>query len=154
MQSQPEPALTTTTTTQDQEMLVGEQYVKEVLDVHTVGDDAITDKECICLHKLISQMTRPSWQVAPPRNLGEKKHGKLKANELRLCIKFDIPTAFAQLWASDTDVNDKSVLRWSIQQFFLQWPFDGQPPTEQVRIMRTNICQPWLHTLTFSRSCI
>ena len=47
MQSQPEPALTTTPTTQDQEMLVREQYIKEVLNVPTVGDDAITDKEHI-----------------------------------------------------------------------------------------------------------
>ena len=56
-------------------------------------------------------MTCPSWQVAPPRNLGEKKHGKLKADELRSCIKFDILTAFAQLWASNADMNDESVLR-------------------------------------------
>ena len=111
MQSQPEPALTTTPTTQDQEMLVREQYVKEVPDVPTVGDDAITDKEHIRLHKFISQMTCPSWQVAPPRNLGEKKHGKLKADELRSCIKFDILTAFAQLWASNADMNDESALR-------------------------------------------
>ena len=112
MQSQPEPALTTTPTTQDQEMLVGSSTSKKSsMYIPTVGDDTITDKEHICLHKFISQMTCPSWQVAPPRNLGEKKHGKLKADELRSCIKFDILTAFAQLWASNADMNDESALR-------------------------------------------
>jgi hypothetical protein len=34
--------------------------------------------------------TRPHWHAAPPSNLGHVSHGKLKADEWRLCFKFNI----------------------------------------------------------------
>ena len=110
IQSQSAPAPATSRATQD-EMLVGDGYIEEVLAVPVVGDDIITDKELSHLHKFLSQTTRPSWHAAPPSNLGEKKHGKLKADQLRSCIEFDIPTAIAQLWAEDTTSDNESARR-------------------------------------------
>jgi len=66
-----------------------------------VGDDAINSKELKRLHTFLSQTTRPSWHTPPPSNLGEAKHGKLKADQWRSCIEFDVPVAMAQIWVFD-----------------------------------------------------
>ena len=66
-----------------------------------VGDDALNLKELKRLQTFISQTTRPSWLTPPPSNLGEAKHGKLKADQWRSCIEFDVPTAMAQIWILD-----------------------------------------------------
>ena len=110
IQSQSAPTPATSQATQD-EMLVGDGYIEEVLAVPVVGGDIIADKELGHLHKFLSQTTCPSWHAAPLSNLGKKKHGKLKADQLRLCIKFDIPTAIAQLWAEDTTSDNESACR-------------------------------------------
>lgn len=107
-QSSPTPGPTANVDVEDVEMLVGEEYIEETLAVPTVGDDVITDKERGRLHKFLSQTIRPTWHAAPPRNLGEKRHSKLKADQLRSCIEFDIPTAIAQLWASDVPVDEST----------------------------------------------
>jgi hypothetical protein len=67
----------------------------------TVGDDSVNSEELKRLQSFISQTTRPSWHTSPPRNLGEAKHGKLKADQWRSCIEFDVPTAMAQIWDFD-----------------------------------------------------
>jgi hypothetical protein len=51
----------------------------------------------------IAETTRPSWHVAPPSNLGEPKHGKLKADQWRSCIEFDIPVSLIQMWSGDDE---------------------------------------------------
>ena len=66
-----------------------------------VGDDTINSKELKHIQSFISQTTRPSWHMAPPSNLGEAKHGKLKADQLRSSIEFDVPAAMAQIWDFD-----------------------------------------------------
>ena len=49
------------------------------------------------LQEQISRTTRPVWHSAPPPNLGEPGHGKLKADQWRSLIEFDIPVSIAQL---------------------------------------------------------
>jgi len=44
----------------------------------------------------IAATIRPYWHAAPPANLGEVSHGKLKADEWRSCFEFDIPVTL--LW--------------------------------------------------------
>jgi hypothetical protein len=46
----------------------------------------------------IQGTTRPCWQRAPPSNLGEPSHGKLKADQWRTLIEFDIPASLVKLW--------------------------------------------------------
>jgi hypothetical protein len=58
-------------------------------------------KELKRIHHFLSQTTRPSWHTPPPRNLGEPSHGKLKADQLRSCIEFDVLAAMAEIWNHD-----------------------------------------------------
>jgi hypothetical protein len=50
--------------------------------------------------KKLQQDTQTNWPEycqGPPANLGSPGHGKLKADQWRTCIKFDIPISVAQL---------------------------------------------------------
>jgi hypothetical protein len=55
------------------------------------------------IRKHIGETTRPSWMNKPPKNLGEASHGKLKADEWRMCMEFDLPVSLAQQWSVTTD---------------------------------------------------
>lgn len=50
--------------------------------------------------------TRPSWQTPPPSNLGSPGHGKLKADQWRTCIEFDIPVSLVRLASKSTEGRD------------------------------------------------
>ena len=63
-------------------------------------------KELKRIHKFISETTRPSWHTPPPSNLGEASHGKLKADELRSSIEFDVPAAMVQIWVHDSQTSE------------------------------------------------
>jgi hypothetical protein len=55
--------------------------------------------------KKLQQDTQTNWPEycqGPPANLGSPGHGKLKADQWRTCIKFDIPISVAQLWSKET----------------------------------------------------
>lgn len=83
--------------------------------VWTVGDDAVSKEELARIHTFLAQTTRPSWHASPPLNLGEPKHGKLKADVWRSAIEFDIPAAIAQLWMSGNRASsdgDDEAERW------------------------------------------
>jgi hypothetical protein len=47
----------------------------------------------------ISNTVRPRWQSGPPTNLGTKGCGKLKADQLRTSMEFDIPVSLVKLWS-------------------------------------------------------
>ncbi|TDL14213.1 hypothetical protein BD410DRAFT_696105, partial [Rickenella mellea] len=47
----------------------------------------------------IINTTRPNWQVPPPSHFGEPGHGKLKADEWRSTIEFDLPVSLVQVWS-------------------------------------------------------
>lgn len=58
----------------------------------------ITDEELKKIHFSIASTVRPRWHKGPPKNLGEARHGKLKADQWRSLLDFDLPVALAQLW--------------------------------------------------------
>jgi len=72
-------------------------------DLHR--DGVIGRKELRQIRKDIAATIRPGWQTGPPVNFGAPAHGKLKADQWRSCIEFDIPVSIVQLWA-DTDISD------------------------------------------------
>jgi hypothetical protein len=76
-----------------------------------VGDDAINLQELKQLHTFLSQTTRPSWHARLPSNLGEAKHGKLKADQNRSSFEFDVPVAIAQLWTIGRREDDEQAQR-------------------------------------------
>ncbi|KAH9174006.1 hypothetical protein EDB89DRAFT_2068259 [Lactarius sanguifluus] len=67
-----------------QEIVQGQSAFKTLLEMGISQDDlkAIRDD--------IAATVRPRWHAAPPANLGQVSHGKLKADEWRSCFEFDI----------------------------------------------------------------
>ena len=51
--------------------------------------------EMICDN--IANTIYPCWHTAPPANLGQVSHSKLKADEWRLCFKFNISMSLLQI---------------------------------------------------------
>jgi hypothetical protein len=47
----------------------------------------------------ISDTTRPRWQSGPPVQIGTKGCGKLKADQFREAIDFDIPMSLMKMWS-------------------------------------------------------
>jgi hypothetical protein len=86
-------------------VLIGEEYFEELED-ELKGPHVFIDKVTKCeLKKLqqdITQTNRPEYCQGPPANLGSPGHGKLKADQWRTCIEFDIPVSVAQLWSKET----------------------------------------------------
>jgi hypothetical protein len=58
------------------------------------------------IQDFIKATVRPQWQRGPPPNLGEPGHGKLKADQWRTTMEFDIPVALAQLWSKGEENGD------------------------------------------------
>ena len=69
---------------------------------HEVFVDRVTKQELKVLQKDIDSIIRPQYRQAPPRDLGNPGHGKLKADQWKTCIEFDIPVSVAQLWSRET----------------------------------------------------
>lgn len=88
-------------------IIIGDGYIEDLnqrsdsKDTFCVGDDALHPKELGRLHKFLTQINRPSWHTPPPQNLGEASHGKLKADQWRSAIEFDVPAAIAHVWSHD-----------------------------------------------------
>jgi hypothetical protein len=55
-------------------------------------------KELAKIHKDIAGTIRPSWHTPPPSNFGTRSHGKLKADQWKSTIQFDLPVSVVQLW--------------------------------------------------------
>ena len=49
-----------------------------------------------------SSVISPEYCQGPPLNLGSPRHGKLKADQWRTCIEFDIPISVMQPWSKET----------------------------------------------------
>ena len=62
----------------------------------------VTSEEVKAIQASIQKTCRPSWQQAPPRAFGTSQQGKLKADQWRTLIEFDIPVSLVELWV---DVN-------------------------------------------------
>ncbi|KIK34539.1 hypothetical protein CY34DRAFT_26833 [Suillus luteus UH-Slu-Lm8-n1] len=60
--------------------------------------EALMDKEMNDIQEMIGRVQRPSWHHGPPKNLGDTEHGKLKAEQWKSSIEFDLPMALMHLW--------------------------------------------------------
>lgn len=61
----------------------------------------LTRVELDLIRDEISKTIRPTWQTPPPASLGSASHGKLKADEYRAVMEFDLPATLIRLGASD-----------------------------------------------------
>lgn len=70
----------------------------------------ITKQVLLKIREQIQATIRPAWQAALPKDFGSAEHGKLKADQWRTALEFDIPISLIQLLAnskpSDTINND------------------------------------------------
>ena len=86
-------------------VLIGEEYFEnsedELKGPH-VFINKVTKRELEKLQQDIKGTSRPEHCQGPPLNLGSPGHGKLKADQWRTCIEFDIPVSVAQLWSKET----------------------------------------------------
>ena len=64
--------------------------------------DHLTKDELLIVRKYIAQSMCPSWHRAPPTNIGDPGAGKLKADQWRSCIEFDLVVAVARLYSPQT----------------------------------------------------
>ncbi|KAG1736388.1 uncharacterized protein EDB91DRAFT_1083356 [Suillus paluster] len=92
----------------DTEAFVMEELVKEyAADVEEQNDqkgvftEALTDEEINTIQAELSGIKRPSWHRGPPKNLGDAEHGKLKAEQWRSAIEFDLPVTLVKLWGAE-----------------------------------------------------
>ncbi|KAG2752860.1 hypothetical protein P692DRAFT_201693907, partial [Suillus brevipes Sb2] len=78
-----------------------EEYASQA-KLHTAelsrSAEALTDKEINDIQEMIGRVRRPSWHRGPPKNLGDAEHGKLKAEQWKSSIEFDLPMALMHLW--------------------------------------------------------
>jgi len=94
--------------------LVGEGYLIDIVDdvAHQekdaeanlvqgkdLGYDRLSKKSLKQLQADIGASTRPSYHRPPPSNLGEAAAGKLKAEEWKSAIEWDIPVSLMQMWS-------------------------------------------------------
>lgn len=77
------------------------------------NDGPIRTKELRHIQEDIAATVRPRHQATPPSNLGDPSHGKLKADQWRTCMEFDIPVSLVKLWSEDlqSDSEDDDVQR-------------------------------------------
>lgn len=94
-------------------VLIGDGYFDDLSPAHESssssgkedGDvfvDRVTKKELGKLQSDISSVTRPLYRQGPPSTLGSAGHGKLKADQWKTCMEFDIPVSIAQHWSKET----------------------------------------------------
>lgn len=91
----------------DDEAFVTEELVQEYAakvdeqnDQKGVSGEALTDEEIDAIQAELNGIKRPSWHRGPPKNLGDAEHGKLKAEQWRSAIEFDLPVTLMKLWGA------------------------------------------------------
>ena len=60
--------------------------------------EPLTDAEINEIQAHLRAIKRLTWNRGPPTNLGEAEHGKLKAEQWRSAIKFDLPMILHKMW--------------------------------------------------------
>jgi hypothetical protein len=77
--------------------IVSEAFVQDITQERTSREAllamGITQDDLKAIWDDIASTVRPRWHAAPPANLGQVSHGKLKADEWRSCFEFDIPVS-------------------------------------------------------------
>jgi len=92
----------------DDDAFITEELVKQCAaqvegknDQQGISGEVLTDVEIDQIQTELRSIERPSWHRGPPKNLGEAEHGKLKAEQWRSAIEFDLPVTLAKLWGTD-----------------------------------------------------
>ena len=83
-------------------VMIGNGYFEQPMPgkkENEVFVDKVTKQELKLLQKDIDSIIQPPYCQALPQDLGNPGYGKLKADQWKMCIEFDIPVSVAQLWS-------------------------------------------------------
>lgn len=85
--------------------LIDEGYFEDLATADSENIDVFVDRvtkiELKKLHSSIEATIRPNYRQGPPKDLGNPGHGKLKADQWKTCIEFDIPVFVARFWSKE-----------------------------------------------------
>jgi hypothetical protein len=91
----------------DDEAFVAEELVEEFaaeVEEAKIYAEVLADMEINEIQAELSSIERPSWHRGPPKNLGDAEHGKLKAEQWRSAIEFDLPVTLMKLWGKENGI--------------------------------------------------
>ncbi|KAJ3991699.1 hypothetical protein F5050DRAFT_1580963, partial [Lentinula boryana] len=80
-------------------------------NINTEGLFSFTDHQIAQIRHCISEVLLPTWIERPPKNLGEKSHGKLKAHQLLILFTVIFPLIIPELWTNSSDNFEKKLLK-------------------------------------------
>ena len=75
------------------------------------GQPMLNTNELKQIQQDILETIRPTWQSSPPKNFGSPAHGKLKADQWRTCIEFDLPVSLMRMWEETSQAGVSSELQ-------------------------------------------
>lgn len=85
--------------------LIDEGYFEDLATADSENIDVFVDRvtkiELKKLHSSIEATIRPNYRQGPPKDLGNPGHRKLKADQWKTCIEFDIPVFVARFWSKE-----------------------------------------------------
>ncbi|OBZ68265.1 hypothetical protein A0H81_12045 [Grifola frondosa] len=88
-------------------LMIGEELIEECTDTvqgvpNADVDLILTKKDVEAIQMDITRTTRPTIHTQPPPKIGTKAQGKLKADEWRSLMEFDLPVTLVHLWWKST----------------------------------------------------
>jgi hypothetical protein len=93
----------------DQAFISNELYEEYTPQVHTAelnrSAEVLADRKINDIQERLGKVQRPSWHCGPPENLGEMEYSKLKAEQWKLLIEFDLPVALMHLWGAGCEAD-------------------------------------------------
>ncbi|KAJ6481127.1 hypothetical protein C8R45DRAFT_933026 [Mycena sanguinolenta] len=84
---------------------------EEYEDVAVRGSWKFTKEQLQKIHSCIKEVSLPTWVSRPPGNLGEKKHGKLKAEEFLTLFIYIFPLVLPEMKFDDDPMRHKAMFR-------------------------------------------
>jgi hypothetical protein len=77
-----------------------EEYktLDETREKKSTSVEPLTNQEIDEVQVHLRSINRPTWNRGPPINLGDAEHGKLKAEQWRSMIEFDLPVILCRMW--------------------------------------------------------
>ena len=100
----------------DCEILLGHDIVEECSEQQCRkkkmrSREPLTENEINNIQKCLGAITRLTWHWGPPINLSNAAHSKLKAEQWRLSIEFNLPVTLFKKWGLDCDEDIQSAWR-------------------------------------------
>ncbi|KAJ3528879.1 hypothetical protein NM688_g7934 [Phlebia brevispora] len=92
------------------------------LPSHVDPTNFLTSELLAKIHRDMNTHLRPSWMKNLPRTFGSSSHGKLKADQWRTAMEFDLPMSLIEAWALREGSSHQSLIDNTMDLVLaLQW---------------------------------